>query len=160
MKLSTKGRYAVTAMVDIGKNCGRGPVTLASIAERQEISLSYLEQLFAKLGKCGVVKSTRGPGGGFTLLKPLNEIYISEIVAAADEKITTTRCANHENGGCRKDGSKCLTHDLWEELGDVINNFLASVTLEDVVEGRLSHNGVCHGKKDFNFLPEKVAEAG
>jgi Rrf2 family iron-sulfur cluster assembly transcriptional regulator len=155
MKLSSKGRYAVTAMVDIAKYGECGPVNLAAIAERQEISLSYLEQLFSKLGRKGLVKSTRGPGGGFKLLKSPDEIYIADIVEAADEKIRTTKCAGHAESGCRQDHTRCLTHDLWEELGNVIGNYLSSITLADVAYGKLN-GSMCAGKTRVEFIEERA----
>ncbi|TAH33900.1 MAG: Rrf2 family transcriptional regulator [Alphaproteobacteria bacterium] len=166
MRLGTKGRYAVTALVDISRQCAQDgtdkPVSLASIAARQEISLSYLEQLFSKLGKRGLVKSMRGPGGGFCLAKSAEEILISDIVDAADEPIRTTNCNNDPNQGCRSDKSRCLTHHLWEELGEVIHDYLSSVTLADVVNGKLSGVNGCIEKQDLKFIPmqkEKLVNA-
>ena len=138
MRLSTKGRYAVMAMVDLAHHSHGAPVTLAEIAERQEISLSYLEQLFAKLRKGGLVKSMRGPGGGYVLAHPAAETRIADIILAVDEPIRATRCAPGSPAGCRSDGGRCLTHDLWEELGNQIHAFLASVTLYDVLERKLT----------------------
>jgi len=137
MRLSTKGRYAVMAMVDLAHQNGRGPVTLAEIAERQEISLSYLEQLFAKLRKAGLVKSVRGPGGGYLLAQARGETCIADIVLAVDEPIRATRCAPGAPTGCRGNRTRCQTHDLWEELGNQIQLFLSSVSLADVCEHRL-----------------------
>ena len=133
MKLSTKGRYAVMALVDLAAQDSSLPVTLADIAERQEISLSYLEQLFAKLRRGGLVKSVRGPGGGYLLARPAAETRISEIILAVDEPIRATRCTPGQPFGCRSNKSRCLTHDLWEELGNQIYLYLSSVTLADVV---------------------------
>ncbi len=133
MKLSTKGRYAVMALVDLAAQESSLPVTLADIAERQEISLSYLEQLFAKLRRGGLVKSVRGPGGGYLLARPAAETHISEIILAVDEPIRATRCTPGQPFGCRSNKSRCLTHDLWEELGNQIYLYLSSVTLADVV---------------------------
>lgn len=137
MRLSTKGRYAVMAMVDLAKNSKGHPVALAEIADRQEISLSYLEQLFAKLRKGGLVKSVRGPGGGYLLAHNPDVMRISDIVLAVDEPIRTTRCAANTPNGSRASKTRCLTHDLWEELGNQIHIFLSSVTLADVVERRI-----------------------
>lgn len=137
MRLSTKGRYAVMAMVDLASTSKGNPVALADIAERQEISLSYLEQLFAKLRKGGLVKSVRGPGGGYLLAHPADATRISDIILAVDEPIRTTRCANVTPQGCRTNRSRCLTHDLWEELGNQIHIYLSSVTVADVVERRI-----------------------
>ncbi len=133
MKLSTKGRYAVMALVDLAAQDSSLPVTLADIADRQEISLSYLEQLFAKLRRGGLVKSVRGPGGGYLLARPAAETRISEIILAVDEPIRATRCTPGQPFGCRSNKSRCLTHDLWEELGNQIYLYLSSVTLADVV---------------------------
>jgi Rrf2 family transcriptional regulator, iron-sulfur cluster assembly transcription factor len=137
MKLSTKGRYAVMAMVDLATT-GRGnPTALADIAERQEISLSYLEQLFAKLRRGGLVRSVRGPGGGYLLAHAADQTRISDIILAVDEPIRATRCAPGSPAGCRVNKSRCLTHDLWEELGNQIHLYLSSVTLSDVVARRI-----------------------
>lgn len=141
MRLSTKGRYAVMAMVDLAKNSDGRPVALAEIADRQEISLSYLEQLFAKLRKGGLVKSVRGPGGGYLLTHPATVMRISDIILAVDEPIRTTRCAANSPHGCRANKTRCLTHDLWEELGNQIHMFLSAVTLADVVERRILTGG-------------------
>jgi len=146
MRLSTKGRYAVMAMVDLAKHGGDGPVSLAEIAERQEISLSYLEQLFARLRKSGLVRSVRGPGGGYLLASGAAETRISEIILAVDEPIRATRCAPGAPTGCRANKSRCLTHDLWEELGNQIHLFLSSVSLADVVERRLLGGGLPRGE--------------
>lgn len=144
MKLSTKGRYAVMAMVDLANTSGElggGPIVLADIAERQEISLSYLEQLFSKLRKAGVVLSTRGPGGGYRLARPAGELRVADIMAAVDESIRATRCREDTGKGCLGDGSRCVTHDLWDELGHQIHLYLSSVTLEDVCERRVRARG-------------------
>jgi Rrf2 family iron-sulfur cluster assembly transcriptional regulator len=137
VKLSTKGRYAVMAMVDLASNSKGQPVALADIAERQEISLSYLEQLFAKLRKGGLVKSVRGPGGGYLLAHPVEESRISDIIVAVDEPIRATRCAPGSPAGCRINKSRCLTHDLWEELGNQIHLYLSSVSLADICNRRV-----------------------
>ena len=137
MKLSTKGRYAVMAMTDLAARSGGKPVPLAEIAERQEISLSYLEQLFGKLRRNHLVTSTRGPGGGYTLARSLEETMISDIVLAVDESLKATRCKPGSSNGCRSDSSRCVTHDLWEELGNHILLFLRSISLADVVERRI-----------------------
>jgi len=137
VKLSTKGRYAVMALVDLASYSKGHPLALAEIAERQEISLSYLEQLFAKLRRGGLVKSVRGPGGGYLLAHAANETRISDIILAVDEPIRATRCTPGSPLGCRGNASRCLTHDLWEELGNQIHMFLSSVTLADVVERRV-----------------------
>ncbi|MCH8113078.1 MAG: Rrf2 family transcriptional regulator [Proteobacteria bacterium] len=137
MKLSTKGRYAVMAMVDLAANSEGKPVSLAEIAERQEISLSYLEQLFGKLRRGELVKSVRGPGGGYLLSRSTDETRISDIVVAVDEPLRATRCKTGSSVGCRADHGRCLTHDLWEELGNQIHMFLSSVSLADVIARRV-----------------------
>ena len=130
MKLSTKGRYAVMAMADLGKTMSEKPVALADIADRQEISLSYLEQLFGKLRRAGLVKSVRGPGGGYLLARSSDEIRISDVIQAVDEPINATRCTQAE--GCHSDKARCMTHDLWQALTYQIHMYLSSVTLADV----------------------------
>lgn len=138
MKLGTKGRYAVMAMVDLAKYSDKKPITLAEIATRQEISLSYLEQLFSKLRRAGLVKSVRGPGGGYRLAFGTESIRISDVIHAVDEPTKVTRCdPERREEGCLSKHSRCLTHDLWLELGHQIDLFLSSVTLEDVCEGRV-----------------------
>lgn len=137
MKLSTKGRYAVMALVDLAACSDGKPVSLADIAERQEISLSYLEQLFAKLRRGSLVKSVRGPGGGYLLAHSPAETRVSDIILAVDEPIRATRCTPGQPFGCRSNKSRCMTHDLWEELGNQIYLYLSSVTLADVVERRV-----------------------
>lgn len=131
MRLTTKGRYAVTAMLDLALHGEGGPISLSDIAQRQEISLSYLEQLFAKLRKCGLVSSVRGPGGGYRLARSPVEISVSEIISAVDEIVDTTRC----NGGhdCHCNGP-CLTHDLWEDLGRYIDEYLSRITLQSLMQ--------------------------
>lgn len=135
MKLSTKGRYAVMAMVDIGLAASSDPVSLAEIAGRQEISQEYLEQLFLKLRRAGLVDSARGPGGGYRLARPPADIAVSDIIAAVDEPVKVTRCEGDAVEGCVK-GERCCTHDLWQSLGRQMQNFLAAITLEDVVQKR------------------------
>ena len=137
MKLSTKGRYAVMALVDLASQSNGRPVALADIAERQEISLSYLEQLFAKLRRGGLVRSVRGPGGGYLLARSAEETRISDAILAVDEPIRATRCKPNSALGCRSNKSRCLTHDLWEELGNQIHIFLSSVSLADVCNRRV-----------------------
>lgn len=136
MKLSTKGRYAVMAMVDLAQASLEKPVPLGDVASRQEISLSYLEQLFAKLRRAGVVKSVRGPGGGYKLARPLNETRIADIMLAVEEPVDVTRCQGKATG-CMESGRRCITHDLWDELSRHIHLFLNDVTLEDVLERRV-----------------------
>ncbi|WP_455386172.1 Fe-S cluster assembly transcription factor [Acidihalobacter prosperus] len=127
MKLSTKGRYAVTAMMDLAIHDKSGPVTLADISVCQGISLSYLEQLFAKLRKSGLVEGVRGPGGGYRLARPADQITVAAIISAVDEAVDVTRCHGHED--CQ-DGERCLTHQLWDELSDRLYAFLDGITLD------------------------------
>jgi Rrf2 family iron-sulfur cluster assembly transcriptional regulator len=136
MKLSTKGRYAVMAMTDLAMSGANRPVPLGDIASRQEISLSYLEQLFAKLRRAGIVKSVRGPGGGYCLARATGETRIADIMLAVEEPVDVTRC-QHKAAGCMESGRRCVTHDLWDELGRHIHLFLNGVTLEDVLERRV-----------------------
>lgn len=135
MKLSTKGRYAVMAMADIASHSSGEPVSLAVIAERQHISQEYLEQLFLKLRKSGMVESARGPGGGYRIVKDPEDIRIADIVLAVDEPLQVTRCTGDAIEGC-VDGQKCITHDLWSALGRQIHGFLAAITLGDVINKR------------------------
>jgi len=138
MRLSTKGRYAVMAMADLaGHEGATRAVSLADIARRQEISLSYLEQLFAKLRRQNLVKSVRGPGGGYRLARPSADVRIADIITAVDEPIRATRCLPGAGKGCTTTGLRCVTHDLWEELGQQIHVFLSSISLADVVERRV-----------------------
>jgi Rrf2 family iron-sulfur cluster assembly transcriptional regulator len=130
MRLTTKGRFAVTAMVDLTMRQSRGPVTLAGISERQKISLSYLEQLFGKLRRRKLVNSVRGPGGGYNLAMPAQDISVADIILAVDEPLDATSCAGKEN--CLED-KRCMTHDLWTRLNEKIYEFLASVSLADLV---------------------------
>ena len=131
MKLTSKGRYAVTAILDIAINADGKPVTLSDISERQHISLSYLEQLFAKLRRHGLVKSVRGPGGGYRLRHPAGDISIGMVIAAVNENINVTKCLGKEN--CQN-GSACLTHSLWEDLSNRIEAFLNEITLAELVD--------------------------
>jgi Rrf2 family iron-sulfur cluster assembly transcriptional regulator len=130
MRLTTKGRFAVTAMVDLALRHGKGPVTLAGISERQDISLSYLEQLFGKLRRHSLVDSVRGPGGGYTLAKPLETVSVADIIRAVDEPIDATQCGGKEN--CHEE-HRCMTHDLWVSLNQKIYEYLDSVTLAELV---------------------------
>jgi Rrf2 family iron-sulfur cluster assembly transcriptional regulator len=130
MRLTTKGRFAVTAMLDLAMHETDKPVTLAGISERQGISLSYLEQLFSRLRRNGLVKSVRGPGGGYKLAKQKDEISVSHIISAVDELIDATQCGGQEN--CRGE-SRCMTHDLWASLNSKILEYLSGVSLSDLV---------------------------
>ena len=131
MRLTTKGRYAVTAMLDLALHHESGPVALAEIASRQGISLSYLEQLFSQLRRRGLVHSTRGPGGGYQLGGPASDIAIGDVIRAVDETVDATRCGGKQN--CHDHG-RCLTHDLWEDLSSRIDDFLSGIDLEQLIE--------------------------
>jgi Rrf2 family iron-sulfur cluster assembly transcriptional regulator len=130
MRLTTKGRYAVTAMLDLALHKNQGPISLADISQRQAISLSYLEQLFARLRKSSLVSSVRGPGGGYELFRDAASIYIAEIIDAVNESVDTTKCRGA--GNCQ-DGETCLTHYLWEDLSEQIHSFLQGISLADLV---------------------------
>ena len=131
MRLTTKGRFAVTAMLDLAMHANNGPVTLANIAERQKISLSYLEQLFSKLRRGELVKSVRGPGGGYHLARSPSELSVADIIIAVEEPIDSRQCEGRDN--CLGD-RRCMTHDLWENLNTTVVNFLAGVTLAQLVQ--------------------------
>lgn len=149
MNLGTKARYAVMAMVDLATQGGEKPVKLAEIAARQEIPLAYLEQIFARLRQHGLVKSVKGPGGGYRLARPVAQTPISDIVVAAQESMKMTRCESHSSGGCMATKARCLTHDLWEGLSDQIFSYFNAITLEDVCRRKLAHN-------KMNFLQNYV----
>ena len=133
MRLTTKGRYAVTAMLDLALHEGGRPIALADIAQRQGISLSYLEQLFARLRRGELVTSVRGPGGGYTLARDVEAIFVAQIISAVDENVDTTRCGGLHN--CQ-DNQQCLTHDLWQDLGNRIHDYLNQISLKDLMERR------------------------
>jgi len=133
MKLTSKGRYAVTAMLDVAIHAVTGPVSLADISERQGISLSYLEQLFSRLRKNGLVNSVRGPGGGYRLGRCSAEIAVADVIGAVDESINATKCSGE--GNCQG-GAQCLTHSLWEDLSDRIEDFLQNISLSELVAQR------------------------
>ena len=137
MKLTTRGRYAVTAMLDLAINGGSRPVSLADISGRQEISLSYLEQLFAKLRRGKLVVSALGPGGGYRLARSRTEIYVAQIIDAVDESVDVTNCQG--KGNCHQ-GETCLTHHLWEDLSGQIHEFLSHISLGDLMEKRDPRN--------------------
>lgn len=137
MRLTTKGRFAVTAMVDLAMRGGKGPVTLAAISERQKISLSYLEQLFGKLRRKNLVESVRGPGGGYYLARAANTISAADIIQAVDEPLDATSCGG--KGDCYDD-SPCITHNLWMGLNEKIFDYLESVNLQQLVDGCAKHN--------------------
>ena len=133
MKLSTKGRYAVMAMADLATNVKNKPISLTEISLRQNISLSYLEQLFLKLRSKNLVKSVRGPNGGYILARSASEVKISNIIAAVEEKVKSLNCKKESKKGCNNKNVKCITHNLWDELETHINNFFEKKKLEDLV---------------------------
>jgi Rrf2 family iron-sulfur cluster assembly transcriptional regulator len=139
MILGTKARYAVMAMVELARHDSGKPVTLAELAQAQEITVPYLEQLFSKLKKLGLVHSVRGPGGGYVLAKSSADISVWEIVQAVDESLEMTRCKKTGNQGCMSGSNRCLTHDLWEGLSQQIHTYLHSISLADVCSGNLKN---------------------
>ena len=147
MRLTTKGRFAVTAMVDLAIRGGHDPITLSSISERQKISLSYLEQLFGKLRRHKIVESVRGPGGGYYLARPGAKISIADIIVAVDEPVDTTKCGG--KGDCH-DEQQCITHDLWMGLNDVLYRYLAEVNLQQLVDN--------HGKTGTEVMPVTISK--
>ena len=159
MRLTTKGRFAVTAMVDLAMRQGSGPVTLAEISQRQKISLSYLEQLFGKLRRRALVDSVRGPGGGYRLAQDMTQISVADIILAVDETLDSTQCGGREN--CR-DENKCITHNLWASLNQHIFNYLGAVTLKQLVdEQKPGQNGVAqvHDMRETRQKRERAAIA-
>jgi len=158
MKLSTKGRYAVTALADIAIYGQSGPVALGDIAERQDISLAYLEQLFVRLRRGGLVTSIRGPGGGYRLARPAGDTRISEVMVAVDERLNAMGCnGRYEEGmGCGKSREACLTHALWEQLSAHVHVFLSRISIADVVAERMSP---CPAVPDFTAFIEEDAQA-
>ncbi|MGE0830695.1 MAG: Rrf2 family transcriptional regulator [Hyphomonadaceae bacterium] len=143
MKLTSKGRYAVMAMADLALNGGAArAVPLQDIAERQQISLSYLEQLFARLRRAGLVTGMRGPGGGYRLARTAADMAVSEIILAVNEPIKATRCREGAGKGCMGGQGRCIAHNLWEDLGNHIHGFLAAVSLEDVINRRAGDQSI------------------
>lgn len=154
MRLTTKGRFAVTAMIDLGLNGGERPVTLSAISERQNISLSYLEQLFAKLRRHGVVESVRGPGGGYCLARDAAEISVADVIIAVDEPLDATQCGGREN--CKSD-HRCMTHDLWSTLNRKMLDYLASVSLAELVSKQRQREAVQQQKSAGNGAEKAVS---
>lgn len=163
MRLTTKGRFAVTAMIDLALRQHAGPVTLAGISERQKISLSYLEQLFGKLRRCQLVSSVRGPGGGYCLAKPLEAISVADIIHAVDESLDATQCAG--KGDCDGDNRPCMTHELWTSLNEKMLEYLSSVSLAGLVAQQREKSGVAATLQDERPLrrarraPEEMVPA-
>ena len=151
MKLSTKGRYAVTALADIALQGSERLVSLGEISERQDVSLAYLEQLFARLRRAGLVESVRGPGGGYRLARPASEVTIIEVMDAVDETVSALRCGDGVEQGCGGSRASCLTHDLWEQLSSHVHVFLSRTTLGDVVGNTLAP---CPAVPSFEFERE------
>ena len=154
MRLTTKGRFAVTAMIDLALFVGDRPVTLASISERQNISLSYLEQLFAKLRRHKIVESVRGPGGGYCLGRDALEITVADVILAVDEPLDATQCGGREN--CKSD-HRCMTHDLWSTLNRKMLDYLASVTLSELVEKQRQKASAQAAKQTVSFSAAQAA---
>ena len=152
MRLTTKGRYAVTAMLDLALNAKDRPITLADISQRQGISLSYLEQLFSRLRKNGLVDSARGPGGGYKLSRPAGEVCVADVITAVDEKVDAMRCGG--KGDCQNGGS-CLTHELWCELSNQIYDFLRGITLGDLVERKEVRDVAARQDRHSQIIEEK-----
>ena len=152
MRLTTKGRFAVTAMIDLGLRGGDGPVTLAGISERQKISLSYLEQLFGKLRRYNLVESVRGPGGGYCLARPAAQITVADIVRAVDEPLDATQCHGREN--CKGE-ERCMTHELWTTLNSKMYEYLTSVTLRELVDQQLQKSG---GERSSAHIERQVVQ--
>lgn len=156
MRLTTKGRYAVTAMLDLAMHHGKGPITLADIAQRQGISLSYLEQLFSRLRKQQLVASVRGPGGGYTLGRDADSIFVAEVISAVDENLDTTRCAGAHN--CHNN-HQCLTHDLWQDLSARIYDYLNQISLDDLMQRRGVQEAARRQEDEAPIAPAKALNA-
>jgi len=142
MRLTTKGRFAVTAMIDLALRSGKGPVTLSGISQRQAISLSYLEQLFGKLRRHEIVESIRGPGGGYSLARKADKVTVADIIIAVDEPLDATQCGGKDscNGANAVTGARCMTHELWATLNEKMVDYLDSVTLQDLVDQQQQKN--------------------
>ncbi|MDP3671818.1 MAG: Fe-S cluster assembly transcriptional regulator IscR [Telluria sp.] len=142
MRLTTKGRFAVTAMIDLAQRQGKGPVTLSGISQRQAISLSYLEQLFGKLRRHEIVESIRGPGGGYSLARRADKVTVADIIIAVDEPLDATQCGGKENchGADVASGARCMTHELWATLNEKMVDYLDSVSLQDLVDQQKQKN--------------------
>lgn len=161
MNLTTKGRYAVMAMVDLATQPGARPVGLAAIAQRQEIPLAYLEQIFARLKKATLVTSVRGPGGGYKLAQTPETITVAAIMQAADEPIKMTRCSTHGTKGCMSDKSRCLTHELWEGLSAQMHHYLGSISLDDVCRRRVQQKFPrAHAVPELMMVGKGVSRVG
>ncbi len=155
MKLTTKGRFAVTAMVDLALNEADAPISLVQISERQHISVAYLEQIFCKLRRAGLVDSVRGPGGGYRLKLPASSVSVGSIVAAVEENLDATQC--HGDGTC-SGGASCLTHHLWERLNAITQKFLDGVTLDDIVNSHTHHNENWNDVRRVSIIPVRAKD--
>ena len=155
MRLTTKGRYAVTAMLDLALHSGQGPVALADISERQGISLSYLEQLFSRLRRNELVSSVRGPGGGYLLSRDSGAIFVAEVIDAVNESVDATRCKG--NGDCQQ-GVTCLTHHLWRDLSRQIHSFLGGISLADLMARRDVRTVACRQDKQLLTIEQRMAD--
>ena len=159
MRLTTKGRFAVTAMVDLAQRCSEGPVSLAGISERQKISLSYLEQLFGKLRRRQLVASVRGPGGGYCMAKELDSVSVADIIDAVDESLDATQCGG--KGNCEGETQPCMTHELWTSLNEKMFEYLRSVSLGDLVARQREKTGataVLHDERPMRRSRRQVEE--
>ena len=156
MRLTTKGRFAVTAMLDLALHHHEGPVTLAGISQRQSISLSYLEQLFGRLRRHELVDSVRGPGGGYRLARAAGQLTVADIIVAVDEPLDATQCGGKEN--CLED-KRCMTHDLWSTLNEKIYSYLSSVSLRDLMEQQLAQSGGMTVLQDRRMPARRAAPA-
>lgn len=154
MRLTTKGRFAVTALLDVALRSTNGPVNLAAVSERQQISLSYLEQLFGKLRRNGLVDSVRGPGGGYVLARSADTISVAHIIVAVDEPMDTRQC---EGRGDCLNGHQCMTHNLWNNLNEKMFEYLDSVTLRDLVQDHLAHNSVQRPNEQIIHMQQPAA---
>ena len=158
MRLTTKGRFAVTAMIDLALRSGKGPVTLSGISQRQAISLSYLEQLFGKLRRHQIVESIRGPGGGYSLARKADKVTVADIIIAVDEPLDATQCGGKDScqGADAATGARCMTHELWATLNEKMVDYLDSVTLQDLVDQQQQKNA----EKTVVVLHRSHAAAG
>ena len=159
MRLTTKGRFAVTAMIDLALRQGKGPVTLSGISQRQAISLSYLEQLFGKLRRHEIVESIRGPGGGYSLARSADKVTVADIIIAVDEPLDATQCGGKENchGADAATGARCMTHELWATLNEKMVDYLDSVSLQDLVDQQKQKNAEQH---NVMVMPRSHAVVG
>lgn len=161
MRLTTKGRFAVTAMIDLALRQGKGPVTLSGISQRQAISLSYLEQLFGKLRRHEIVESIRGPGGGYSLARKADKVTVADIIIAVDEPLDATQCGGKDNchGADPSTGARCMTHELWATLNEKMVDYLDSVSLQDLVDQQNQKQGLQHPEQAVVVMHRNHATA-